>query len=321
MNLLILKLIVSSLLKNTKVLKEKVKMEVYNRTDEKHIVYHYCSVDTFLNIIKYKKLWLSDSHYMNDSTEGIWIDKLVKETITEFIKDNPKNKTQLDALEVAYNKLGHSKHYFISFSKDGDVLSQWRAYADDGYGVAIGFQSGLFYDIAKITRQCNNASQNKGEIAKSDIFKFSYMDINYNNSIRDTIKDTINNYLNNEEITKSDIYALLLKNDAISVKHSSFQEENELRIVYTPTIPYQENEKNKHLDAGVKKLSEKKYRTSNNQIIPYYEFDFNATYNSLLIPKIILAPKSKLKEDDIKEFLESNGFKNTKIQKSKSPYI
>ncbi|WP_416152053.1 DUF2971 domain-containing protein [Pseudomonas sp. Bout1] len=29
------------------------------------------------------------------------------------------------------------------FSKAGDVLSQWRAYADDGQGYAIGFDSKL----------------------------------------------------------------------------------------------------------------------------------------------------------------------------------
>ena len=34
---------------------------------------------------------------------------------------------------------------FVScFSADGDVLSQWRAYADDGHGFAIGFAPAEF---------------------------------------------------------------------------------------------------------------------------------------------------------------------------------
>ena len=80
-------------------------MEKYNKTDEKHIIYHYCSVDAFLNIIENKILWLSDSEYMNDNTEGIWIDKVVQKIIIENIEENPKKKEKLEALKLAYKKL------------------------------------------------------------------------------------------------------------------------------------------------------------------------------------------------------------------------
>ena len=116
------------------------------------------------------------------------------------------------------------------------------------------------------------------------------------------------------------VYALLIKNDAIGFKHYSFEEEKEFRIVYSPSIENQEFESNKHLDDAVKKLSKKDYRVSNNQIIPYYKFDFATDYNSLLIPKIILGSKCKLRIDDTQEFLTSNGFESTKIELSESSY-
>jgi len=292
-------------------------MEKYDRTDEKYIVYHYCSVETFLNIIKNKKLWLSDSEYMNDNKEGIWIDEVVEKNIKELIETSPLQKEKLEALQDEYNKLEYYKHYFMSFSKNGDLLSQWRGYADDGYGVAIGFQSGLISDILKIPPKNNAVSKPSGEKAKSNIFQFSYTDIKYNNNL---IKHSIKEYLAKGALEDADIYALLIKNDAIGFKHYSFEEEKEFRIVYSPSIENQEFECNKHLDDAVKKLSKKDYRVSNNQIIPYYKFDFSTDYNSLLIPKIILGSKCNLRIDDIQEVLISNGFESTKIELSESSY-
>jgi hypothetical protein len=36
-------------------------------------------------------------------------------------------------------------------SEEGDLLSQWRGYADDGCGVAIGFESSFFSDLTEMT--------------------------------------------------------------------------------------------------------------------------------------------------------------------------
>jgi hypothetical protein len=37
--------------------------------------------------------------------------------------------------------------YITCFSRKGDLLSQWRAYGDDGRGVSIGFDSKLLYKV------------------------------------------------------------------------------------------------------------------------------------------------------------------------------
>ena len=37
--------------------------------------------------------------------------------------------------------------YITCFSRNGDLLSQWRAYGDDGRGVSIGFNSKLLYKV------------------------------------------------------------------------------------------------------------------------------------------------------------------------------
>jgi hypothetical protein len=63
-----------------------------------------------------------------------------------------------------------------------------------------------------------------------------------------------------------------------------------------------------------------KCRVKDRQIIPYYEFNFNTEYNSLLVPEVVFGSKCRLKEQDMREFLYENGFCDTNIIKSNSTY-
>jgi hypothetical protein len=62
-------------------------------------------------------------------------------------------KTFIDNVNVMINVANESTIIMISsYSLDGDVLSQWRAYADDGHGFAIGFSKQLMELPAKPLR-------------------------------------------------------------------------------------------------------------------------------------------------------------------------
>ena len=58
--------------------------------DENGPLYHYCSVQTFYNIIKNKSIWLSDLSRTNDSKELIWL----KEIIGVYLKTQKCPKRQ-----------------------------------------------------------------------------------------------------------------------------------------------------------------------------------------------------------------------------------
>ena len=66
---------------------------------EEKIIYHYCSVDTFLSIIKNQELWVSDIFKMNDSSEEKCLEDLLrfylKRIHGELLKDK-KFKEYLD---------------------------------------------------------------------------------------------------------------------------------------------------------------------------------------------------------------------------------
>ena len=106
-----------------------------------NIIYHYCNVESFSAIIQNKILWLSSVYNLNDYKEIHWI----KDKLSNKLKNsiNKNNFLLYKAFEELYSKQLPNV-YIGSFSKGSDLLSQWRAYANDGFGVAIGFNEEYF---------------------------------------------------------------------------------------------------------------------------------------------------------------------------------
>ena len=95
------------------------------------IVYHYCSLDSFLQIITHKTIRLSSMRHMNDPNELKW--GFNKYLLTYDLTDEEKKEYEDKFQELSYNI------HMACFSEQKDLLSQWRAYGDQGKGVAIGF--------------------------------------------------------------------------------------------------------------------------------------------------------------------------------------
>ena len=104
--------------------------------------YYYCSLNTFLNIIKNKQIYLSDPLKMNDTLEIKWYlknleneDRLYRELdfdVAESVFENLKSYSGLDftleEFKEILNYKGQRSAYINCFSKEPDILSQWRAY-------------------------------------------------------------------------------------------------------------------------------------------------------------------------------------------------
>lgn len=107
-----------------------MEMKQYDMSDMPEVIYHYCNLNVFNEIIKSKKIRLSDSEKTNDSLENVYLYKVLEEIIE---KENDIYKNYLEPIDIPF----HS--YITCFSTNGDLLSQWRAYAEDGMGISIGF--------------------------------------------------------------------------------------------------------------------------------------------------------------------------------------
>jgi hypothetical protein len=111
------------------------------------IIYHYCDVAAFFNILKNKKIWLSGVNNLNDHQEVEWTIRKIHSALKKL-----EAKFPLTDIEGLWNQIQQSRAtpYVCSFSSEGDLLSQWRAYARDGSGFAIGFNADYFPNSGKL---------------------------------------------------------------------------------------------------------------------------------------------------------------------------
>lgn len=106
------------------------------------ILYHYTSIETLFNILKntekengieYIKLRASYFMNMNDPNDCVYFINELSELLAE---DDTKRQIRKN-IQQGINDAGVP--YFISLSSEEDSVPMWRAYAENGHGVAIGF--------------------------------------------------------------------------------------------------------------------------------------------------------------------------------------
>ncbi len=108
------------------------------------LVYHYTDANALQAILQYGALRASSMAFLNDKTEyKLGISKFCEAINTS---GEPTIVTIRDAvlavLEDEHHQLKQRLEvYNCSFSHDGDLLSQWRGYADAGSGFSIGFNA------------------------------------------------------------------------------------------------------------------------------------------------------------------------------------
>ena len=104
------------------------------------LVYHYCPPEAFLEIVRSRTIWHSAYSVLNDSMEREWGFKIFTE-IVESQKEKMERNFIDQIARIVKASYENSLAMISSYSLDGDVLGQWRAYTDDGHGFAIGFSA------------------------------------------------------------------------------------------------------------------------------------------------------------------------------------
>ncbi|MDD4754136.1 MAG: DUF2971 domain-containing protein [Desulfitobacteriaceae bacterium] len=249
-----------------------------------------------------KEIWLSDINFMNDSTELKW----ARDLFVKTLKENKNKFTQGFRFAIINSVFSVDKHFLPligCFSMNGDLLSQWRAYANDGNGFSIGFSSNLIYEGLGV----------------------NIYPITYNTTEQSEI--ILNELINLFNLWKKDCSSFFNLSIGFAVdlnylKNPYFQEEAEVRIV---RLVVKNEESNQFVDVG----GNSKINTINP--LPIWERERNGQkikYIKLpiLIPshqvirEIIIGPKSIIEADEIKNRLDENGIENVNIKKSKIPY-
>ena len=280
-------------------------------------MYHYTGVDGFISIIESRKLWITSTATMNDHKETKWF----KEKLSEYLKDNYK-KEEVDTIKLLWFRLLESFFdvHLCSFSNNGDKLSQWRAYSDDGTGVSIKFKRdelnlsrSVFYGGGKVI--INDDLLLENVIYDKDIQKEKILSL-INQML--FLSEHPNQEILEDVFSKALIYSCTFKNEA-------FSEESEIRII--DLAKYNSDKKvweiikplvgnaigNKSRNT-VKDLP--KFRNSGGHISSYFELELSGGE----IEEIVIGPKSNLTEMSIRMFLQTNDIYGVKIRDSEASY-
>lgn len=109
------------------------------------ILYHYTDAAGLLGMLKTRRLWATNSSFMNDPTEMEYAARVIRETTREEAANYPaafaKRLTKEVEFYLATYAPPHNDEYVTCFCQNGDLLSQWRGYGALGGGYALGFHS------------------------------------------------------------------------------------------------------------------------------------------------------------------------------------
>jgi len=244
---------------------------------------------------------------MNDTLERTWgytqfqkaAQVLGPETGAEFI-------SQITAAVRAGDE--YAMLMLACFSLDADVLSQWRAYGDDGQGFAIGFAPELIKAPAKQLRVLYDEDAQIQELLGNlrHVYQFEKsMGFKYDDQFR------------------SHMFQLGL--DLCAYKNVGFREEKEIRLVHTCGIDRRKKTAVPHgsRTMGGERLSDPlkiHFRIAKGVVVPYVIVEYSDGGYVQPIKEVVLGPKNQNAELNIEVFLNTVGVSDVNVRRSMIPY-
>lgn len=310
------------------------------------MLYHYCDNKKMANIVAGHTLRMSDITKSNDYEEIQLFYPYIMTAIEKEYKMNPfsldyKGEKDFEALKRLLHvthklvniefDVGEMTSFVVCFCEEGDVLSQWRGYADGGKGGAIGFSLEELKEYCKLY---------DGIITLAKVKYISREELQ--SVIADKAKEVLLNMQNDmkwiEEkipsLDDSEKYDIMLQIrllhiikkvliSSLEYKHESFSEEKEWRIFFSEEITKNsqwlygsEEDLIIKYDRVITKLKNKiEFNIMDCDIIPYYPIELY-DISSEPIKEVILGPKNNILERDFELYAAKYNMKNIVLRRS-----
>jgi len=113
------------------------------------LIYHYTNDFGLRGNLETGRIWLSDVFKLNDPSELRHGVSHAAKVLNAKAADGPAEAQLFAKLFTVFFERGMegTAYYFVcSLSSESDDLGQWRAYADDGRGYALGFDGKMLED-------------------------------------------------------------------------------------------------------------------------------------------------------------------------------
>lgn len=249
-------------------------------------LYHYTNSAGLRGILGKGAIWCGSAFHMNDSREF------------RYALDTIIARVNARALNVLQRTEG--LHAFVaSFSKEGDLLSQWLAYSD---GATAG------YSIELNPAHFDQAKQDG----------FVLVQCVYNKEEQESLADAvIDVFCTKVDFTNSDDYSRQLRKAilaATAIKQPGFEQEREWRLVKIKTPPFDD-------------LTDLCFRDGRSGIVPFLEARLVESEHQLAPARITIgrALDSYAAKAGLDIYLQSLGLRNflfskTAVDELKTPY-
>lgn len=309
-------------------------------------LYHYCSLETFISIIRNSSIWLSDVKKSNDSKELIWLrqhyynyildkychtdDADIKSICEIILSLSPQDGLKIcpswllpssgETAKQILDIFNSFRVFTFCLSQHADSLGQWRGYADAGQGIAIGFSRKYLEAISGHGLSCH-------------LFNFMLADVSYKTEFKPLFNSVFSLH-DKTNISEFVFYNLLdITHISALFKHPSFKDEKEWRIIYSMSDC--DLDKNRLHFEDFDLIASDKYKNNfstpkidyivnDAKIIPHLEIKLKNI--SEAIDCIVIGPKCNATENDIRHMLINfgllNDMKDTRIKvvRSESTY-
>ena len=239
------------------------------------ILYHYTGQEGLLGIIGKKEIWASHTQYLNDQREFRHAIELVRDELSRMVQ---RADTQARPFVEEMNRGMHEHDGMesvnvcvCSFSEEGDILSQWRAYGDGVAKFSIGFSGAL---LRQVSDQMNFW-----------LVPGLYREREQRALVRALLEDVLQENMAvvpQGDVENEDMYLppggnliAYLNCYAPILKHKTFSEEREWRIVTRPLMC-----SNKRFD----------YRPGRSMLIPYYRIPLAGLDVEFGVKRIVVGP-------------------------------
>jgi len=322
------------------------------------VLYHYASMEKGTSILKHKNIRLSDITKSNDVKEmSIFFPDLFDEMLKNYDEHNGfsykfeyKGKGNRQAFGLFVNELkkkiekefedGSIATFALCLSEEGDLLSQWRGYADDGKGICLGLNVEEILKFVGISSVSGFSLEKVEYLSKEQIDEWVKNVANQILGIVEIILGAIEEgniqYYSAKEFDE-DIFDTIYYNilseveESIKFKTEGFKEEKEWRFFIKNSLNKDDIKGKKITSIGTlgkgarRKTSEYvadnvEFNIKENDMVPFVSLKFEKFHNNL-INQVICGPNNKIREKDLELFLRKYGYRNCKGRKTNITYI
>lgn len=287
--------------------------------DSNPTLYHYCTPATAVAVLQTGTLRFSDITHLNDAEERIWGENMVFYEALARIREGrgvPKDFPAVEPSFFSYLEAGWkmatdlSSQFAVCFSTNGDSLSQWRAYAADGEGFALGFRlsEGVKLPFAPL-RVEYDLDQQLAEMfeALSRIWhRFG------------------NDPDRNDRVLVGALVAL--SGRSIAFKNPAFREELEIRLGHTVVIdgsgavPHLRSTGVADPTNGNQIAKTVQFEARRNLIVPFIDISFRQPQQLLKLVNVNMGPKCRSRRIDVERMLGTLGYEAVDISTAGAAY-